>query len=93
MHTEPITDEIREAFCHKKRNTNAMRVEDTTLDDAAESGNDENWRFLGNESTCNDFINVKYPSNIRNSPDGKYLHVHCNAGVTRTNKIGDLPGY
>ena len=30
---------------------------------------------------------------IRDVPDGKYLRVHCNAGVTYTNNIGDLPGY
>ena len=35
----------------------------------------------------------KFLSNIRDAPDGKYLRVNCNAGVTHTNKIGDLPGY
>ena len=35
----------------------------------------------------------KYLSNIRDAPDGQYLRVRCNAGVTHTNKICDLPGY
>ena len=32
-------------------------------------------------------------SSIINPPDGKYLCVHCNSGITYTNKIGNLPGY
>ena len=35
----------------------------------------------------------KYLSNIRDAPGVQYLLVRCNAGVTHTNKIGDLPGY
>ena len=35
----------------------------------------------------------KYLSNIRDAPNEKYLRDHCNAGVTYTNKICDLPGY
>ena len=31
-------------------------------------------------------------SNIIDSPDGKYSHVHYNEGVTHTNNIGELPG-
>ena len=41
----------------------------------------------------NAFINVKHLSNFRDDPDGKYPHVHYNAGVTHANKIGDLPRY
>ena len=70
-----------------------MRVGDTILDAAAESRIDENWRLLDNQSTCNAFINRKYISKIRNAPDRQYISVHYNAGVTYTNKIGDLPGY
>ena len=32
-------------------------------------------------------------SNVRDVSGGKYLRVHCNAGVTYTNNIGNLPGY
>ena len=70
-----------------------MHMGDTILDDAAEAGIDENRCLLNNQSTCNVFINGKYPSNIIDAPDGQYLCVHCNAGVTHTNKFGDLPGY
>ena len=70
-----------------------MNVGDTILAAAAEAGIDENWCLLGNQSTCNAFINEKYHSNIRYSPDVQYIRVHFNAGVTHTNKIGDLPGY
>ena len=70
-----------------------MHVGNTILDDAAEAGIDENWCLLENQLTCNAFINGKYLSNIRYAPDGQYLRVHCNAGVTHTNKIGDIPVY
>ena len=70
-----------------------MHVGDTILAAAVEAGIDKNWCLLDNQSTCNAFINGKYLSNIRDAPDGQYLRVHCNAGVTHTNKIGDIPGY
>ena len=70
-----------------------MHVGDTILDAAAEAKIDENWCLLDNQSKCNAFINKKYLSNIRDSPNVQYLRVHCNAGLTHTNKIGYLPGY
>ena len=70
-----------------------MYVVDTILDAATESGIDENWCLLDNQSTCNAFINGKYLSNTRNAPDRKHLHVHYNTGVTYTNTIGDITGY
>ena len=70
-----------------------MHVRDTILAAAAEAVTDENWFLLKNQSTFNVFINGKYLSNIRDAPDGKYLLVHCKAGVTHTKKIGDLPEY
>ena len=66
---------------------------DTILATELEASIDENWCLLDNQSTYNDFINGKYLSNIRDAPYGKYLRVHCNAGVTYKNTIGDLPGY
>ena len=77
----------------RKGDASIMHVGGTILADAAEAGIDENWCLLDNQSTCNTLINRKYLSNIRDDPDEKYLRVHCNAGVTHTNKIGDLPGY
>ena len=85
--TEPINNSLR------KGNYSIMHVGDTILAAAVESRIDENWCLLYNQSTCNAFIIKKYLSNIRDATDGKYLHVHCNAGVKHTNKIGDIPGY
>ena len=76
-----------------KGDASIMHVGNTILDAAAETRIDENWCLLDNQSTCNAFINGKYLSKIRDAPDGQYLRDHCNAGVTHTNKIGDLPGY
>ena len=70
-----------------------MSVGDTILDAEAESGIDENWYLLDNQSICNAFINGQYMSNIRDEPDGQYLFSLCNAGLTYTNNICDLPGY
>ena len=70
-----------------------MHVGNTILAAAEEAGIDEHWCLLDNQSTCNAFINGKYISNIIDAPDGKYLRVHCNAGVTDTKKTFDLPGY
>ena len=77
----------------KKGNASLMHVGNTILAATAEAVINENWCLLKNQLTCNAFINVKYLSNIRDSPDGKYLRVHCNAGVTYTNQIGALPRY
>ena len=85
--TEPINNSVR------KGDAIIMHVGDTILDAAVEAGIDEDWCLINNQSTCNAFINEKYLSNIRDVPYGKYLCVHCNAGVTHTNKIGDLPRY
>ena len=70
-----------------------MRVGNTILAVAVEAGINEDWYLLDNESTCNAFINVKCQSNIRDDPNVQYLRVHCNAGMTHTNKFGDLPIY
>ena len=66
---------------------------DTILDASAEASIDENWCLLKDQSTCNSFINGKYLSNFIVAPDGQYLCVHFNAGVTYTNKACDPPGY
>ena len=68
-----------------------MIVGDTILDAAAEAGIDENQCLLDNQSTCNTFSNGKYLPNIIDASDVQYLRVYCNAGVTYTNNIDDLP--
>ena len=77
----------------RKGDVSIMHVGDTIMAASAEAGIDENWCLFDNQSTFNAFINENYLSNIRDAPYGKYLRFHCNAGVTHTKKIGDLPGY
>ena len=77
----------------KKGNTRIIHVVDTILAAATEAGINENWCLTNNHSTCNESINEKYISNIIYAPNGKYISVHCNIGVTHTNKIGDIPKY
>jgi hypothetical protein len=51
----------------------------------------ESWILLDNQSTIDVFANQKLLKNIRDSE--KSMNIHCIAGITRTNLIGDLPGY
>ena len=90
---ETFTEKFQEFFLCNKHNSNITLVGDIILAAAVESSIDENWCLLKNQSTFNTFINVKYLSNIIDSLDGKYICVHCNTGLTHTNKVGDLTGY
>ena len=49
------------------------------------------WILLDNQSTVDVFTNANVLKNIHvmNST----MKIHCNAGVSHTNKVGDLPGY
>ena len=69
-----------------------MHVGDTIFANSEEAGIGKNWCLLDNQLTCNTFINGKYLSYIRYVRNGQYPHVHWNAGVTYTDKIGDIPG-
>jgi hypothetical protein len=50
-----------------------------------------NWILLDNQSTVNVFCNGGMLENIRMID--KTMNISCNAGVTRTSWVGDLPGY
>ena len=49
------------------------------------------WVLLDNQSTIDVFVNRRLLNNIRWID--QYMHMHCTAGVTRTNLVGELPGY
>ena len=50
-----------------------------------------NWILLDSQSTIDMFYNRKLLKNIRKSEET--IDIHCNAGVTTTNMVGDLDGY
>ena len=81
-------DEYNESeftFCQNGSNTVAYNM-------ATRSNNlPETWILLDNQSTIDVFANRKLLKNIRKIETS--MHIHCTAGVTRTNTIGDLPGY
>ena len=89
----PITDEAKEIFLRKKHNSNIISVGDTIMTAEKESGINNNWCLLENESTCNTFVYWKHLLKSRDSPDGKKIYFCCNTELIYTNKIGDLPGY
>jgi len=51
----------------------------------------DSWILLDSQSTVDVFMNKKLQKNVRDAKNAFLLH--CNAGVTTLNKIGDLPGY
>ena len=49
------------------------------------------WVLLDNQSTIDVFVNRRLLRNIRWID--QYMYIHCTARVTRTNLVGELPGY
>ena len=49
------------------------------------------WVFLDNQSTVDVFYNKDLLENIREV--NKQMNIHCNAGISTTNLVGDLQGY
>ena len=63
----------------------------TVLKCSTSSAVPKTWILLDNQSTVDVFHNSSLLKNIREADS--YMDIHCNAGVTSTNLIGDLPGY
>ena len=51
----------------------------------------DTWVLLDNQSTVDVFFNAALLENIHDSDLS--LDIHCNAGVSTVNKIGNFPGY
>jgi hypothetical protein len=49
------------------------------------------WILLDNQSTIDVFYNKAILTNIRRVPTK--MRIHCNAGISTTNMVGDLAGY
>jgi hypothetical protein len=51
----------------------------------------KDWILLDNQFTVDVFYNDRLLKNIRKADS--FMGIHCNAGVTSTNLVGDLPRY
>ncbi len=51
----------------------------------------QEWVLLDNQSTVDVFSNHKLLRNIKTTT--RTMTINCNAGVTHTNMIGEMPGY
>jgi hypothetical protein len=51
----------------------------------------KSWILLDNQSTVDVFCNRRLLTNVREI--NKIMNIRCNAGVTRTNMLGELNGY
>ena len=92
LKTEFYTYESQELLSHDDINANTMCVGYIILAAATEAVIDKSWCLPENKLTCNSFIKDKYMSNIINAPYRLYTCTHCNAGMTYTNNISELPG-
>jgi hypothetical protein len=63
----------------------------TTLHQQKEGKMPKSCILLDNQSTVNIFSNKSLLKNVRATD--RIMNIRCNAGVTRTNMIGDLPGF
>jgi hypothetical protein len=63
----------------------------TTLHQQKEGRLPKSWILLDNQSTVNIFSNKSLLENV--GATDRVMNIRCNAGVTRTNMIGDLPGF
>ena len=66
-------------------------VQDVTCNMNNKARIPDSWILLDSQSTVDVFKNNKLLKNIRDAK--KALSLHCNAGISTVNKVGDLPGY
>ena len=66
-------------------------MEDSDLFHLRDRAIPKTWVLLDNCSTVNVFSNPNLLSNIR--PTRKKMRIHCQAGTTETNLVGDFEGY
>jgi hypothetical protein len=77
---------------HHTKSKNSRSVALTNVTKQKQSSRiPKTWILLDNQSTVDVFHNDKLLKNIR-AGEG-YMDIHCNAGITSTNLIGDLAGY
>eukprot|EP00536_Pseudo-nitzschia_multiseries_P010890 jgi/Psemu1/27327/gm1.27327_g len=68
-------------------------VQQLFIQSKSEGGVDLNWILLNSESSLNLIANPKLVNNIRVAPNGNFMNIHSNSGVSQTNLIADLPGF
>eukprot|EP00536_Pseudo-nitzschia_multiseries_P000823 jgi/Psemu1/1867/gm1.1867_g len=59
----------------------------------SEGGVNPYWILLDSESSLNLIVNLELVTNIRQAPNGGFMNIHCNSGVSKTNLIANLPGF
>jgi hypothetical protein len=87
-----ICDDDWTSFVFANNRITQPRSVGTTLNINKESRILKSWMLLGNQSIMDVFHNKALLKRIRVSKS-KHIDIHCNAGVTSTNLVGDLPGY
>jgi hypothetical protein len=87
-----ICDDDWTSFVFANNGITQPRSVGTTLNINKGSRIPKSWILLNNHSTVDVFHNKALLKRIRVSKSG-HMDIHCNAGLTSTNLVRDLPGY